>query len=177
MIGKECIMGLFSSKQLDSFEDLFIDQLQDLYDAEQQIVKALPLMADAAHDQSLKSAFQQHLLESKNQVSRLEQIFQTLGRSAQGKTCAAMEGLVDEGSEVINASGDPDVKDAALIAAAQRVEHYEMAGYGTARAFAQRLGRDDAAQLLQQTLEEEKATDKKLTQLAESNINRQAVMA
>jgi len=170
-------MGLFSSKTLDSLETLFIDQLQDLYDAEQRLTKALPLMANAAHDTTLKSAFQQHLSETKNHVSRLERAFQLMGRKAEGKTCEAMKGLVAEGDEVISAGGDPDVKDAALIAAAQRVEHYEMAGYGTARTFAQRLGRQDAAQLLQETLNEEKATDEKLNRIAEQNVNLQAAKA
>jgi len=167
-------MGLFSSKTLDSLETLFIDQLQDLYDAEQRLVKALPMMAEAAHDSSLKSAFQQHLSETKNHVTRLERVFQSMGRKAEAKTCEAMKGLVAEGEEVLSASGDPDVKDAALIAAAQRVEHYEMAGYGTARTFAQRLGRQDAARLLQETLSEEKATDEKLNRIAEQNVNLQA---
>jgi ferritin-like metal-binding protein YciE len=174
---KEDIMGLFSSKQLDSMETLLIDQLEDLYDAEQQIVTALPLMANAAQDQTLKSAFQQHLRETENQVRRLEQVFELLGQKARSKSCAAMKGLITEGQEVISAGGDPDVKDAALIAAAQRVEHYEIAGYGTARTFAQRLGRHEAARLLQQTLDEEGATDKKLTALAESSINMQAATA
>jgi len=170
-------MGLFSSKQMDSFETLFLHQLQDLYDAEQQLIKALPLMADAAQDRALKTAFQQHLRETENQVARLERVFEMLGKGAEAKACAAMKGLVAEGQEVIDAGGDSDVKDAALIAAAQRVEHYEIAGYGTARTFAQRLGQQDAARLLQETLDEEGATDKKLTQLAESSINRQAVTA
>ena len=160
---------------MDSFEDLFLDQIQDLYDAEQRLVSALPAMAEAAHDESLKSAFQEHLRETEHQVTRLEQIFQMLGKS-QGKTCEAMKGLIDEGEEVIDAGGDPDVKDAALIAAGQRVEHYEIAGYGRLDV-AQRLGRDKAARLLQETLDEEANTDKKLTQLAESTINRQAAMA
>lgn len=168
-------MGLFSSSTtLDSFETLFIDQLQDIYDAEQRLTKALPKMASAAQDPTLKAAFQQHLQETQNQVKRLEQVFRSCGKTAQAKTCAAMQGLVEEGDEVINASGSPEVKDAALIAAAQRVEHYEIAAYGTARSFAQRLGHHEAARLLQQTLEEESATDKKLTQLAERNINAQA---
>jgi len=169
-------MGLFSSSTtLDSFETLFVDQLQDLYDAEQRLTKALPKMAAAAHDPKLKSAFEQHLRETENQVARLERVFQSVSQTAKSKTCAAMKGLIEEGEEAVNAKGDPDVKDAALIAAAQRVEHYEMAGYGTARAFAQRLGRHEAAQLLQQTLQEEQATDKKLTQLAEQSVNPQAV--
>jgi ferritin-like metal-binding protein YciE len=170
-------MGLFTSTHFDSFEGLFIDQLQDLFDAEQRLVDALPKMADAAHNQTLKSAFQQHLRETENHVHRLERVFQSIGRDAEGKTCYAMKGLITEGEETIDAGGDPDIKDAALIAAAQRVEHYEMAGYGTARAFAQRLGKHQAAQLLQDTLDEEEATDKKLTQLAESTINADAAMA
>jgi len=167
-------MGLFSSMALNSFDDLFVEQLEDLYDAEQRLVKALPKMATAAHNSTLKSAFQQHLRETENQVSRLEQAFKILGKSARSKTCEAMKGLVAEGDEVISASGDPDVKDAALIAAAQRVEHYEIAGYGSARTFAQRLGRNDVARLLQQTLDEEGATDKKLTSLAEQSVNLKA---
>jgi ferritin-like metal-binding protein YciE len=167
-------MGLFSSKQLDSFETLFVDQLQDLYDAEQRLTKALPKMAEAAHNQALKNAFQQHLRETQNHVNRLERVFQAMGQKAESKTCEAMKGLIQEGQEVIDAKGDPNVKDAALIAAAQRVEHYEIAGYGTARTFAQRLGRQDATQLLQETLNEEGTTDKKLTQLAEQTVNPQA---
>jgi ferritin-like metal-binding protein YciE len=165
-------MGLFtSSAALNTFDDLFLEQLQDLYDAEQRLTRALPRMAAAAHNTSLKSAFQEHLRQTENHVSRLEQVFKQLGKSAQSRTCEAMKGLVAEADEVISASGDPDVKDAALIAAAQRVEHYEIAGYGTARTFAQRLGRQDAAKLLQETLDEEAATDKKLTALAEQYIN------
>ena len=168
-------MGLFSSSMaLNSFEDLLVEQLQDLYDAEQRLTKALPKMADAAKSASLKAAFQEHLRQTQNQVTRLEQVFQLLGKTAQSKTCEAMKGLVTEGEEVISATGDADVKDAALIAAAQRVEHYEIAGYGTARTFAQRLGHDNAARLLQQTLDEEADTDKKLTALAERSINPRA---
>jgi ferritin-like metal-binding protein YciE len=170
-------MSLFGSKTFDSLETLFVDQLEDLYDAEQRLVKALPKMANAAHDPGLKSAFEQHLRETQNQVSRLEQIFRDMGRSATSSTCYAMKGLVEEGDEMISAKGDPEVKDAALIAAAQRVEHYEIAGYGTARTFAERLGRQNAVRLLQETLNEEAATDKKLTQLAERSINAQAAMA
>ena len=167
-------MGLFSSENLDSFETLFKEQLQDLYDAEQRLVKVLPKMADAAHNNNLRIAFQQHLRETQEHVKRLERVFQLLGCKAESKTCQAMKGLIEEGQEVIDAKGDPAVKDAALIAAAQRVEHYEIAGYGTVRTFAQRLGKQDAANLLQQTLDEEAATDKKLTQLAEQGINQQA---
>jgi ferritin-like metal-binding protein YciE len=167
-------MGLFSSENLDSFETLFKEQLQDLYDAEQRLVKVLPKMADAAHNNNLRIAFQQHLRETQEQVKRLERVFQLMGWQAESKTCQAMKGLIEEGQEVIDAKGDPAVKDAALIAAAQRVEHYEIAGYGTVRTFAQRLGKQEAANLLQQTLDEEAATDKKLTQLAEQGINQQA---
>jgi ferritin-like metal-binding protein YciE len=168
-------MGLFSSSAaLNSFDELFVEQLQDLYDAEQRLTKALPKMAAAAHNPALKSAFEEHLQQTQNHVKRLEQVFQGLGKSAQTKTCEAMKGLVEEGSEVISGEGDPNVKDAALIAAAQRVEHYEIAGYGTVRTFAQRLGKPEAVRLLQETLTEEAETDKKLTALAEKAINPRA---
>jgi ferritin-like metal-binding protein YciE len=172
---KEWQMGLFSnSAALGSFDQLFLEQLQDLYDAEQRLTKALPKMADAAHNTSLKAAFQEHLRQTQNHVSRLDQVFRLMGKPAQAKTCEAMKGLIAEGEEIISGSGDADVKDAGLIAAAQRVEHYEIAGYGTVRTFAQRLGRQDAARLLQETLNEEAATDKKLTALAEQTINPRA---
>jgi ferritin-like metal-binding protein YciE len=167
-------MGLFSGTTLNSFDDLLVEQLQDLYDAEQRLTKALPQMVSAAHSPALKSAFQDHFRQTEGHVSRLEQVFRMLGKSAKSKTCEAMKGLIAEGQEAASAGGDPNVKDAALIAAAQRVEHYEIAGYGTVRTFAQRLGRQDAAQILQQTLDEEGATDKKLTALAEQSINPKA---
>lgn len=168
-------MGLFtSSAALNTFDELFVEQLQDLYDAEQRITKALPQMANAAHNPALRSAFQEHLRETENQITRLDKVFKSIGQSAQGKTCEAMKGLVAEGSEIISSEGDPDVKDAALIAAAQRVEHYEIAAYGTARCFAQRLGKTEAARLLEETLAEEKDTDKKLNMLAEKAINPKA---
>lgn len=167
-------MGLFSGMQLNSFDDLLVEQLQDLYDAEQRLVKALPKMAEAAHSPALKGAFQEHLRQTDTHVTRLERVFQALGKSPQTKTCEAMKGLIAEGQEAISAKGDPDVKDAALIAAAQRVEHYEIAGYGCVRTFAQQLGKKDAAQILQQTLDEEMTTDKRLTSLAEQNINPRA---
>jgi len=170
-------MGLFSGTRLDSFETLFLEQIKDLYDAEQRLVKALPKMAAAAQHADLKQGFTEHLHQTEGQVRRLERIFQMLGKQAESKTCYAMKGLVEEGDEVISASGEPDVKDAALIAAAQRVEHYEIASYGTARTFAERLGRPDAARLLQETLEEEAQTDRRLTQLAESHINAEAASA
>jgi ferritin-like metal-binding protein YciE len=167
-------MGLFTGIKLNNFDDLLVEQLQDLYDAEQRLTKALPKMAEAAHNSSLKSAFQEHFRQTENHVNRLQQVFQMLGKSPQSKTCEAMKGLIAEGEDAISATGDPEVKDAALIAAAQRVEHYEIAGYGTVRTFAQRLGRQDAARILQQTLDEEGATDKKLTSLAERSINAKA---
>jgi ferritin-like metal-binding protein YciE len=168
-------MGWFTNIQLNSFDVLFLDQLQDLYDAEQRLTNALPLMAEAASQPGLKNAIQKHLRETENHVRRLEQIFQMLGTTAKAKTCEAMKGLLAEGQEAIDAEGDPDIKDAALIAAAQRVEHYEIAAYGTARTFAQRLRKEQAARLLEQTLQEEKSADQTLTDLAESGINQRAV--
>jgi ferritin-like metal-binding protein YciE len=162
-------------KKLETLKDLFVEELRDLYSAEKQIIKALPKMQKAANSDQLKAAFAEHLEQTKGHVARLEQIFQTLGEKPTGKTCKAMEGLVEEGSEMIAEKAEPAVKDAGLISAAQRVEHYEIAGYGTARTFAEHLKMDDAARLLQETLNEEEATDKKLTDLAESNINLQAV--
>jgi ferritin-like metal-binding protein YciE len=157
--------------------DLFVNQIEDLYDAENRLTKALPKMAEAANSNQLKQAFQQHLTETQGHVSRLESIFRELNVEPKRETCAAMKGLIVEGEEMIGAKGDPEVKDAALIAAGQRVEHYEMSGYGTARTFAQRLGMTQAANLLQQTLNEETAADKKLTTIAESSVNRQAAGA
>lgn len=168
-------MGLFtSSAALNSFDELFVEQLQDLYDAEQRITKALPKMAAAAHNPALRSAFQEHLRQTENQVTRLDKVFQSIGKSPQTKTCEAMKGIIEEGSEIVSSNGDPDVKDAALIAAAQRVEHYEISAYGTARTFAERLGKSEAARLLDETLAEEKDTDKKLNMLAEKAINPKA---
>ncbi|TWT66136.1 ferritin-like domain-containing protein [Allorhodopirellula solitaria] len=164
-------MGLFTSAQSDSLECLLVDQMKDLYDAEHRLIDALPKMADAASSPQLKKAFQSHLRETKGHVNRLEQAFQLLDESAKRESCEAMKGLIKEGEEMIDSKGDPAIKDAALIAAAQRVEHYEMAGYGSARNFAQRCGRSDVADLLQQTLQEEGDADKKLTEVAESSIN------
>lgn len=170
-------MNLFFSKELNSLDDLLFMELSDLYDAEKRIVTTLPKMAEAAHSPELKQAFREHLQQSERQVSRLEQCFVQLGKSANRETCDAMKGLISEGEAIISATGDPNVKDAALIGAAQRVEHYEIAGYGTARTFAEYLGHADVARLLQMTLEEEGETDKKLTRLAEANINAKARMA
>lgn len=164
-------MGLFTSTEFNSLDDLLVEQLKDLYDAEHRLTDALPKMADAASSSELKQAFQSHLEETKNHVQRLEQAFKLLDQSADRESCEAMKGLVKEGEEMIEAKGDSSVKDAALIAAAQRVEHYEMAGYGSARNFAQQCGRQDIAELLQQTLQEEGDADKKLTQIAESSVN------
>ena len=160
--------------EMQDLQDLFIEQLRDLYNAEKQLVKALPKMAKKASDEDLKQAFTTHLEETKGHVERLEEIFAGLGKRASGKTCKAMKGLVEEGEEAMEEDATPEVLDAALIAAAQRVEHYEIAGYGTVRSYAKLLGNNAAAKLLQQTLDEEGNTDKKLTQLAESTINVQA---
>ena len=156
-----------------SFQELYVKELQDIYDAENQLVKALPKMAEGASSEELRNAFEEHLEQTKEHVQRLEQIFEKLGEKAKGEKCKGMEGLVKEGSEVLQEDMDDSVKDAAIIGAAQRVEHYEIAAYGTARTFASLLGEDEAVELLEQTLEEEKETDEKLTQLAE-NINVEA---
>ena len=161
--------------KVQTMEDLFLDTLRDLYDAEKQITKALPKMSKAATSDDLRAAFDEHLRVTRQQVERLEQIFKELDEKPTGKKCAGMEGLIEEGEELIEEADASFVLDAGLIGAAQRVEHYEMAGYGTARTFAQRLGYDQAARLLQQTLEEEKETDLKLTELAESMVNEEAV--
>lgn len=165
---------------LNNLQELFIHELRDLYNAETQLVTALPRMAQSAHSTELKEAFNHHLDQTRNHVTRLDKIFSDLGTTGTGKQCEAMKGLIKEGEEVLNAGGDTAVKDAALIAAAQRVEHYEIAGYGVARTFAEELGYDDAAKLLQKTLDEEGNADKKLTKLAEggllrSGINKKAV--
>ena len=159
---------------LDSLHDLYVDELKDLYNAENQLLKALPKMAKKAAAPELKAAFTEHLEVTRTQVGRLEQIFEALEVSPKGKKCKAMEGLVAEGAEVIGEGGEPAVVDAALIACAQRVEHYEMAGYGCVRTFATLLGYDEAAKLLQATLDEEGEADKKLTALAETVINVEA---
>jgi ferritin-like metal-binding protein YciE len=167
-------MALFAH-EFNNLNDLFVHELEDLYDAEKRLTDALPKMAEAASNQDLKQAFQSHLNETEQHVNRLEQVFQLIGKTPNRETCDAMKGLISEGGHAISAKGDPDVRDAALIAAAQRVEHYEMAGYGTLRTFAQQLGMNDIASILQRTLDEEGAADKKLTRIAESHINRQAV--
>ena len=158
-----------------TLHDLYVEELKDLYNAEHQILKALPKMAKAASHEELAQAFKDHLAETKTQVERLEKIFKKLGVSPKGKHCKAMEGLLEEGKDIMAEDAEPAVLDAALIAAAQRVEHYEMAGYGCVRTFARLLGYDEAADLLQETLDEEGSTDKHLTDLAESVINAEAV--
>lgn len=160
--------------KLDSLETLYVEELRDLYNAEQQILKALPKMAKAAASPNLQKGFQDHLQQTKDQVERLDQIFAGLGKSPKGKKCVAMEGLLKEGAELLEADAQPSVLDAALIAAAQRVEHYEMAGYGCVRTYAKLLGHSEATKLLQQTLDEEKRTDAKLTELAVGSINAEA---
>ena len=151
---------------LNSLNSLFLYELRDLYSAETQLVDALPNMARAASHEDLKAAFNEHLEETRGQVDRLRQIFDQLGESPEGERCEAMEGLVQEGEEIINQDGNAHIKDAALIAAAQRVEHYEIAGYGTARTYASELGLNEAKRLLDDTLSEEKAADKTLNKLA-----------
>ncbi len=169
-------MGFLTRTEFNSLEDLFVEQLKDLYDAEQRLVEALPKMADAANSSSLKKAFSDHLEETRNHVTRLEQVFNSIGVEPERQTCQAMKGLVSEGSDIIDSKGsNPAVRDAGLIAAGQRVEHYEMAAYGTARTFAQQLGMSQAADLLQSTLDEEEAADEKLTQLATQKINAEAL--
>jgi ferritin-like metal-binding protein YciE len=153
--------------ELSTLEDLFVEELKDLYSAENQLLKAIPKMAKAANSDELRKGFEKHLKQTEGHVKRLEQVCEAMGVSPKGKKCKAMEGLVEEGAEVIKEDADPDVKDASLIAAAQRVEHYEIAGYGCVRTYAKLLGNDSAAKLLQQTLDEEGDTDKALTKLAE----------
>ena len=169
-------MGLFSLN-LDSFDDLYVAQLQDLYSAEDQLVDALPKMADAASHPELERAFQDHLEATRQQKDRLRQILESLGEDPGGETCEAMKGLVKEGEEIIKADADDAVRDAGLIAAAQRVEHYEIAGYGTVRTFADRLGRRGDVRLLDQTLSEEKEADGLLNRIAESVVNPDAAVA
>jgi ferritin-like metal-binding protein YciE len=166
-------MGLFS-KDIKNMNDLFLHTLADIYYAEQQIVKALPEMVQKATEPQLKQGFQTHLRESETHVKRLEQIFQKLGVKAKGVDCPAIDGIIEEAEEVAGEVSDKSVLDAALIAAAQAVEHYEMTRYGTLIAWAKQLGRNDVVSLLQQTLDEEKATDQKLTSMAEAHVNRKA---
>jgi ferritin-like metal-binding protein YciE len=160
--------------KMHSLDDLFVEQLRDLYDAEKQLVKALPKMAKAASAKELQTAFEDHLKQTEGHVERLERIFDLLGKKQRGKTCEAMVGLIKEGGEMIDANAEASVRDAGLIAAAQRVEHYEMAGYGCLRTWARQLNHQNAADLIEQTFQEEKEADCKLTQIAESSVNNMA---
>jgi ferritin-like metal-binding protein YciE len=162
--------------ELDTLRALYVDELKDLYSAEQQLVKALPSMAKNATSPDLKAAFTDHLAQTKGHVERLDKIFETLEASPRGKKCKGMEGLIEEGKELLEEDAQEDVLDAGLISKAQHVEHYEMAGYGTVRAYAVILGETEHAQLLQQTLDEEKQADMLLTGLAERSINIEAAI-
>lgn len=162
---------------LESLQDLFLNELKDIYNAEKQIVRALPRMAKAAEAPELAQAFTKHLRETEGHVQRLERIFKSLDQPARGKTCKGMQGLLEEGKEILEEEGAPEVIDAALISAAQRVEHYEIAAYGCLRTYAQLLGLGDADRLLEQTLKEEEATDKALTALGEGGLNQAAFAA
>jgi len=166
-------MGLFS-KDIKSMDDLFVHMLRDIYYAEKQIVKALPEMIDKASDPKLKQGFEKHLRETENHVTRLEQVFELTGQKAQGVDCPAIDGILEEADDVAGEVEKKSVLDAALIAAAQAVEHYEMTRYGTLIAWAHLLGHDNVVPLLEQTLKEEKATDEKLTEMAESGVNLRA---
>jgi ferritin-like metal-binding protein YciE len=166
-------MGFFS-RDIKNMDDLFVHTLRDIYYAEKQIVQALPDMIEKASNPQLKQGFQSHLNETKNHVTRLEQVFRMHGKDPKGIDCPAIDGIIEEANDVAGEVEDKSVLDAALIAAAQAVEHYEMTRYGSLIAWAKQLGRQDCASVLQQTLEEEKATDKKLTSIAESSVNRAA---
>jgi ferritin-like metal-binding protein YciE len=163
--------------KLESLKDLYLEQLKDLYSAETQIVEALPKMAEAAKSADLRKGFTDHLRQTEEHVRRLEKVFQDLQQSPKGHTCEGMKGLLKEGSEMTKMSGDPSVIDAGLIACAQRVEHYEIAGYGTVRTYAELLGKDQHVTLLERTLQEEEETDERLTELAESHVNEEALAA
>ena len=160
--------------KIRSMQDLLVDQLRDLFGAEKHMLKALTKMAKAAGNPALRQALQEHRQQTEEQVERLERAFEHLGVAARKKRCAGVEGIVEEGEELMEADAEPDLLDAALIAVAQKVEHYEMAGYGTLRTWARQVGDEQTSKLLQQTLDEEGKTDKLLTQLAESTINIEA---
>ena len=162
---------------LKTLEDLFVHELRDLHSAEKLLIKALPKMAKAASSDNLRQGFEEHLDQTTEHLARIERILEQLGKGSRGAKCPAMEGIIEEGKQIIDEDAEPHVKDAALIAAAQRAEHYEIAAYGTARTYARMLDHSDAEQLLQQTLDEEKRTDQRLTELAESEINLEAKQA
>jgi ferritin-like metal-binding protein YciE len=163
--------------KVQTLEDLMVNELRDLLSAENQIIKALPKMAKKASSTELRQAFEEHLEQTRGHVERLEQIFQQLGMSARSKKCEAIEGIIAEGEDLMSEAAEPSVLDAGLIAGAQKVEHYEMAGYGSVRTWARMLGHNEIAELLQQTLNEEGETDHKLTQIAEQMVNLQAAGA
>ncbi|HEX2248787.1 MAG TPA: ferritin-like domain-containing protein [Gemmatimonadales bacterium] len=167
-------MGLLS-KPIKNLDDLFIHTLQDIYYAEKKLTKAIPKMVEKVSDPQLQSAFLTHLAETEIQIERVEQVFEMHGESPKAASCPAMDGIVMEAEEIMNEASDPEVLDAAALAAAQAVEHYEITRYGTLIAWARQLGRNEFVSLLQQNLDEEKATDLKLTQIAESRVNRVAV--
>src|SRR5438477_4260126 len=161
---------------LETLKELYVNELRDLYNAEGQLVKALPKMAKAASSDELKEAFEKHLEQTKGHVQRLEEVFEEIDETPKGKTCKAMKGLIEEGSELLKANGEDSVIDAGIIVAAQKVEHYEIAGYGSLRTFAQLLGKDKSAELLQQTLDEESEANELLNKLAEDMVNPEALM-
>ncbi|MBW3599573.1 MAG: ferritin-like domain-containing protein [Planctomycetes bacterium] len=160
--------------EMSNLQDLLVDNLKDLYSAEQQLLKALPKVAKKVENEQLRSAIELHLKETQEQARRLEQIFQKFGEKPTGKKCKGMEGLIEENKELMSEDADPDVMDAGLIVGSQKIEHYEIAGYGSAVTFAKLLGDEESARLLAQTLDEEERTDKKLTEIAESSINLEA---
>ena len=161
--------------KISTLEDLFVEELRDIYNAEQQITRALPKMQQKATAPELKRAFEEHLRQTEGQIARIEQVFESLDQEPKGKVCRAMQGLIEEGDEMMKEDASPEVMDAALISVAQRVEHYEIAGYGCVCTYAEELGMEKAKSLLGQTLDEEKRTDEKLTRLAEDRVNRKAM--
>jgi ferritin-like metal-binding protein YciE len=168
--------GKTNGMKLDTLKTLYIDELRDLYNAENQLIKALPKMAKAASSEELQDAFEKHLEQTKTHVERLEEVFEEIGEKPKGKTCKAMKGLIEEGSEILHEDGEESVLDAGIIVAAQKVEHYEIASYGSVRTFAQLLGKDRSADLLQTTLDEESEANEVLNRLAEDIVNPEALM-
>jgi ferritin-like metal-binding protein YciE len=164
-------MGILMSERFNSLEDVFHHELKDLYDAEQRILKALPQMAEKAHNPNLKRAFDKHLRQTEKHIERLESVFEHRGLQPEAVKCHGVVGIISEGSDILSSDGDSDAIDAALIGAAQKVEHYEMASYGTLRTFAEHLGDNYSVERLQQTLDEEKETDYKLTEIAKAKVN------
>jgi ferritin-like metal-binding protein YciE len=162
--------------KMDTLQKLYTDELRDLYNAENQLLKALPNIAKAASSEDMKDAFEKHLEQTKGHVKRLEQVFDAIGEKPKGKTCRAMKGLIEEGSEILKEDGEESILDAGIIVAAQKVEHYEIASYGSVRTFAHLLGQNKAAELLQTTLDEESETNELLNRLAEGIVNPEAMM-